>query len=280
MSAQSEELTPTATIVTPKNIEHNREGAFPPSTETSPVMLKQQAQSVDDSLSDARNTTDDPAKTNGALLATVTESHRPSEKAEAQNGHGSKKDEGEYIIVEDAPRAHSPPSDDGVAISTDSAHKSRNLFRHSLSRSPPRVINDIGEDVTPPSPPRSRGTLGARLKRFSSLPRTPSRRSEKRLSGGSRSSNTSSVSTSSILPPPPPPDVPDVSRSPPPIQKIISPWPSAMFYSEILEKKTALERSLAYAGKINELYMHDCGLGQFLMERHTGGKQNTVELKQ
>jgi hypothetical protein len=89
------------------------------------------------------------------------------------------------------------------------------------------------------------------------------------LSAGSRSSNTSSISTAPTLPPSEVPAVPPIPIS---IQKIISPWPSAMFYSEILEKKTALERSLAYAGKINELYIHDCGLGQFLMDRQTGGK--------
>jgi len=147
------------------------------------------------------------------------------------------------------------------------------LFRRSTSRSPPKVSKEISDDPSPsPSSPRQLRTLGANLKRFSSLPRTPSRKPEKRLSTSSRSSNNSSVSASSTVPPPVP-EVPAVPRTPPPVQKIIAPWPSAMFYSEVLAKKTALERSLGYAAKINELYIYDCGLGEFLMDTRSRANQ-------
>jgi hypothetical protein len=52
-----------------------------------------------------------------------------------------------------------------------------------------------------------------------------------------------------------------------------------MFYSDVLAKKTALERSLGYAAKINELYIYDCGLGNFLMERRTGGEMENLGSK-
>lgn len=50
------------------------------------------------------------------------------------------------------------------------------------------------------------------------------------------------------------------------MMKIISPWPDAMSFSDVLAKRTPLERSMGYAMKINELYVSDCGLEEFLIE--------------
>ncbi|RDB23266.1 hypothetical protein Hypma_009641 [Hypsizygus marmoreus] len=132
----------------------------------------------------------------------------------------------------------------------------------SRSRSPPS-IGHTGE--TPSPPPKSfRNSLATNLKRFSSLPRTPSissrsTRSARRSSGGTQYSSRT-PSPSLMLPQHPPP------HPPPPLPKIRSQYPAAMFCNEISSKKTSLERCLLYAQKINELYMYDCGLGDWTIE--------------
>jgi hypothetical protein len=105
---------------------------------------------------------------------------------------------------------------------------------------------------TPSPPPKSPRGLRATLKRFSSaLPRTPSSRG-------------SSVGPGTPSPTPRPP------QPLPPIRKIKSPWPRAMQVNDVLAKKTTFERCVGYAQKINELYIYDCGLSDWLMERQRG----------
>lgn len=220
-----------------------------------------------DLVADVDNAIDDVGlmKSSDLPPPTVVEPPRPSEECVPE----FKRDNSWVNLArEDIPQAVTPTSDEGAAVSGDSGRGPIKIFRSSSSRSPPKQSQEMGDGSPSSSPRQLRSTLGANLKRFSSLPRTPSRRSEKRLSTSSRSSHTSSVSTVSTVPPPVPevPVVPPTALTPPPIQKIITPWPAAMFYSEVLAKKTALERSLGYAAKINELYIHDCGLGEFLMD--------------
>lgn len=255
---------------------HVREGAFAPSTKSDisvikpslPIDINRPKGSMEDLVADVGNAIDDV----GLICAddvpppTVVEPLRVSEDSiQSREGLGMKREESWVSITpEDVPRVLTPNSDD-TGVSVDSGHS---LFRRSSSRSPPKMAREICDDTSPSSTPRHlRSTLTANLKRFSSLPRTPSRRSEKRLSGGSRSS------TSTLPPPPEVPEPSELSHSPAPFQKIISPWPSAMFYAEILSKKSALERSQGYAAKINELYIHDCGLGEFLVDTQHRGKQ-------
>ncbi|TFK55866.1 hypothetical protein OE88DRAFT_1767163 [Heliocybe sulcata] len=94
------------------------------------------------------------------------------------------------------------------------------------------------------------------LKRFSSLPRTPSGAS------GGHSSSAASTRTPSPHRPAQPAFRP----------KITSKWPNAMYYGDVVTRKSALERALGYAHKINDLAMHDCGLGAWVLaKRHPGG---------
>ncbi|KIL00016.1 hypothetical protein PAXRUDRAFT_130803 [Paxillus rubicundulus Ve08.2h10] len=97
------------------------------------------------------------------------------------------------------------------------------------------------------------------IKRFSSLPRTPSLMSLNRLSAGSkRSSRTPSPSVAHSVPGPKPR-----------VRRTRSTSPPAMHFADLIVKKSALERSMGYADKINELYNHDCGLGDWVAEtRH------------
>lgn len=100
------------------------------------------------------------------------------------------------------------------------------------------------------------------IKRFSSLPRTPSLMSFNRPSVGSkRSSGTPSPSVAhSVLQPKPP------------VRRTKSAHPPAMYFADVTVKRTALERSLGYAYKINELYNCDCGLGDWVAETRYKGR--------
>lgn len=243
---------------------HTREGAFPPSIESSassPIEIKHTKEPAGDLISVVSTTAESVSSNHehGFAPPTVIEPSRSSEDSDARSAWLN-------ITQEDIPRVVTPSSDEGASMSVE-GHGSRNLFRRSTSRSPPKPTRELGDDGSPSSSPRQLGrSLTANLKRFSSLPRTPSRsaRSEKRLSGGS-------ASTASTLPPHAEEEIPLMPRSPPPIQKIISPWPQAMFYADVKSKKSALERSLGYAAKINELYVYDCGLSDYVADIQARG---------
>jgi hypothetical protein len=83
------------------------------------------------------------------------------------------------------------------------------------------------------------------LKRYSSLPRTPSVRSPR--IGSFRSS------------------------SPEPRPRIRARSPDAMRFKDVLVKKTAAERAIGYANKINELALYDCGLGDWVVSMKERG---------
>jgi hypothetical protein len=45
-----------------------------------------------------------------------------------------------------------------------------------------------------------------------------------------------------------------------------------MHFADVVVKKNALDRSVGYAQKINELYMYDCGLGDWIVETRYKGE--------
>ncbi|KAI0053089.1 hypothetical protein FA95DRAFT_1065354 [Auriscalpium vulgare] len=98
----------------------------------------------------------------------------------------------------------------------------------------------FADEGSPSSSPK-KGVL-TNMKRFSSLPRTPSLHSE-----ASHDSRPSSV----YIPPQPYP-------------RKRSRWPDAMWCKDVVAKKTALDRAFGYALKINELAMYECGLGEWV----------------
>ncbi|KAL5527621.1 hypothetical protein ACEPAG_6422 [Sanghuangporus baumii] len=115
--------------------------------------------------------------------------------------------------------------------------------------------------------------LDLALKRFSALPRPPSRLSETKLSPRSsishdrasheRSDNGASAGHGNGF-------APEQQRTLPRtkvvcVAKIRSRWPDAMQFADVLAKRTPLERSLGYARKINELANHDPGLGDWVV---------------
>ncbi|KAF8639957.1 hypothetical protein AX17_001207 [Amanita inopinata Kibby_2008] len=133
--------------------------------------------------------------------------------------------------------------------------------------SPPPSQEDTIQIPSPP-PKSFRNSLTTNLKRFSSLPRTPSHssRSGKRSSAETRhSSRTPSPSHQQQSDP----------MGPSQRHKIISRSPPAMFCHEVHSCRTALERCTVYAQKINELYGYDTGLGDWLNDaKYRGSNPN------
>ena len=134
-----------------------------------------------------------------------------------------------------------------VSNSNESGHASsesgRRAFEDVRSGTPqelngpyPRKKESGLEDSS--SETKRKGGLLTNLKRYSSLPRPPSR--SPRLSIFTRSSSP---------------------KSPP---RIRAKSPDAMRFREILSKRTGVERAIGYAHKINELAMYDCGLGDWV----------------
>lgn len=111
----------------------------------------------------------------------------------------------------------------------------------------------------------TKGTL-TNLKRFSSLPRTPS-----------ISSKAPSVPRSSVSPSPPIALSPLPSPSPSPVlrpsrPKIRSNWPESMWCRDVVTLPTALDRAMGYAYKINDLAKYDCGLGDWVVAAKLKGQ--------
>lgn len=126
------------------------------------------------------------------------------------------------------------------------------------SKSPLMSKKDLNEEkVAGLSSSSLKATL-LNIKRFSALPRTPSRASlQSPISDRVR---TPSPSKSPAIAP-----IPVVPR-----QRIKAAWPLAMSCHDVVAKKSPLERAIGYAEKINELAMYDCGLAEWVLYRHRG----------
>lgn len=116
-----------------------------------------------------------------------------------------------------------------------------------------------GQAPSPPpkSPKNLRNSLTRGLKRMS-LSRSPSFKS---LSASSNSGHATSVS-----PPLPSSHPPSSFRPIPARNKIRTLYPAAMYCHEVQSQRTAQERCAIYAQKINELYICDCGLADWVLE--------------
>ncbi|OCH93567.1 hypothetical protein OBBRIDRAFT_885398 [Obba rivulosa] len=274
-----EKLTnvPGASLVHAGSI-HVREGAFPPSTilgprspesgvqihrvqspptlpqAPNPVVFIQQPLQEDPSDRDF----DSPVKVEAILPALAA--HEEDERPELRH-------ESSWVSLtheEFGPPAISPQK--RVELLPDVSRVS-SWSSSSSALSPPvppkqgRGTDD--ERTMSPTGKALRHTLANINKRFSSLPRTPSVLSVKK-SPSPRASRT------------PSPSVIPLRASPRP--RIISAWPDAMRCHEVTSMKSALERSLFYAQKINELAMYDCGLSEWVvtMKYRVGNNPRTA----
>ena len=109
------------------------------------------------------------------------------------------------------------------------------------------------------------------IKRFSALPRTPSRLSVSRASQHSSSVSHDNhflheqYASSSTAYAPSHMELPPTPRRVHYAPKVRSAWPEAMRFNDVVSRKSPLKRSLGYARKINELANYDPGLGDWVI---------------
>lgn len=145
-------------------------------------------------------------------------------------------------------RTPSPQSNYGRhGISLEDTGISPKGLSRSLSLSP-RSSNNA-----PSPPPKSfRNSLTTGLKRFSTLSAKSARRS---------SSSTHETNESLRTPSPP-----GTTHTKNVHRKILDYNPPAMFCHEVYQQRTTAERCAIYVAKINELYIYDCGLSDWVIE--------------
>lgn len=235
--------------------DHRREGAFPPSAATS-------------SDSDTAGSQTIPVNVDAALPQSSNGHRRVVDDAASTGDHTASDEDVPRITVvlplnyKGEQRKHEDSVDETTPIrrqTFDTIPPEQSSPSQSPPSLPPPAMGHTGE--TPSPPPKSfRNSLTTNLRRFSSIPRSPSISSKKsahRSSGGTQySSRTPS---------------PSMAPLPLPRQKIKSQYPSAMFCTEITSRKTSMERCILYAQKINELYMYDSGLGDWTIETKLRG---------
>lgn len=242
------EPVPTSTDVA---VQHTREGAFPPSTILVAPPEKQQSSPADNTV---KLVAELPSKDQLPDLPNDTHNASPSVVTQTINDDRD-------------PAAAQPPElrreRSWVSSSNDSSVESG---RHAFEDARPDLLQEVNgscpsiREIPPeddPSPFSRRGVL-TNLKRYSSLPRTPSTRSPRspRMSIYTQSSSS--------------PDSPSRPR-------IRARSPDAMQFKDVLAKKTSLERAIGYANKINELYLYDCGLGDWVSSmKERGGRYPTI----
>jgi hypothetical protein len=111
----------------------------------------------------------------------------------------------------------------------------------------------------PPDPPPKSGfkfSLTSNLKRLSSLSRTSI--SSKSVGSAGRSSHETRSPSPLSYPYPP--------NSGSNFPKTISMNPAALFCHEVDGQNTTMQRCIIYANKINELYLYDCGLSDWVKQ--------------
>ncbi|KAF9221929.1 hypothetical protein BS17DRAFT_224448 [Gyrodon lividus] len=264
---------------------HIREGAFPPSrlctldseiVNTSPedvTISLPRPDSMDDLVASVGLAIDDMGIISSSDVPppTVIEPPRHHEGRNGRQGLEIRRDENSLSVspspsqepLRAAPFPTPPRSEESVA------HSWVDPGKTILSETVPPVPTKI--DVPYLDTKSLKNALN--IKRFSSLPRTPSLVSLNRLSAGSKHSfRTPSPSVTH-----------SVSRPTPPVRRTRSTSPPAMYFADVVVKKSALERSVGYAYKINELYNYDCGLGDWVagtrqkaLHPQSSGKRATV----
>ncbi|KAI0092592.1 hypothetical protein BDY19DRAFT_1065192 [Irpex rosettiformis] len=242
---------------------HRREGAFPPSNQTTAKSTPEGSPVVKDDSQDHGTST-----SGGSVQIVHPRSPSPesvyedTEDYERRSAIELKRDLS-WVSLKDTSIASSP---NGQAPQHLPGSRSRSCSRSPVPQPPPK---------SRPAPPiegmRSRGSSHSgstnplkatlnNLKRFSALPRTPSSLSMKSFS---RSDSTHrSPSTPS----------PVLATTPRNIRaRVIDPWPDAMTFRDVSALTSPVERASAYAQKIQQLSMCDTGLSEWLQAMQTKG---------
>ncbi|KAJ7117318.1 hypothetical protein C8R43DRAFT_103535 [Mycena crocata] len=238
---------------------HRREGAFSPSTiSTTPST----------SPSDYSPTTAHPGRTIDGMIPNMSDGSK-------SGGSSSSSAVTSPVIIQAPPRMESVREASGeewtyvsrdlTASPSSDGHVSQD--RVSWESYSPRHSQEA-QGGTPSPPPKSfKTSLATGLKRFSSLPRTPSP-SSRSLGRSSSTRSRGRTPSPSVQPESPPLSAP---AQMPRRRKIIALHPSALYSADVTARKSAQERCSMYAQKINELYIHDCGLSKWVLEARMRG---------
>ncbi|KAI0829395.1 hypothetical protein BC628DRAFT_1337370 [Trametes gibbosa] len=249
---------------------HRREGAFPPSTILSSPLNQQLVQSPRTSgdLSTSSHVDERPVvviedeQTDDAAEGDLPTRERKI--SERRAGLELRRESSWVSLSQEVEKSVPNGKSDGLprlpisrSVSSVSGSSSSSGYSR-LPVPPPKNARGGSDDEKPNTlaPSSFRATL-TNLKRFSSLPRTPSRssRSSKRSTSPDmrRSISPSTAPIHIELPPP------RVIMRP----TKVSSWPQAMIVRDVTMLRGARERAKAYAEKINELATYDCGLREW-----------------
>ncbi|KAI0356721.1 hypothetical protein OH77DRAFT_1400943 [Trametes cingulata] len=278
---------------------HRREGAFPPSTILSSPPGQLLVDSPRASEETSTGNTTQSQNTDGRPVVVIEHDNQAEQTREGEGAGGEdvlpreRKDsdrrsgielrrESSWVsLSQEAAAHHSSPNGKSAVLpavsvsrsasSSSASSGSRSASSH-LPVPPPKNAARSGSDDEKAgaslAPSAFRATL-TNLKRFSSLPRTPSRSS--RSSSSKRSTSPSPDVRRSLSPSAAPIRVelptstagarrPVQERKVLPKPTMVSSWPPAMNVRDVTMLRSARERAKAYADKINELAMYDCGL--------------------
>lgn len=246
----SSELSTTMSV-------HRREGAFSPleDTHAEPTSMAVSESTTTKPLeSSNKETTVEILETSGIPSVTVIEPPSRSNTTPAEIDHHKFSE-----WLKSNPELSQPLETKRRGSSVDNTRR-----KHISSESSERSISPDpgGSSYEAPSPPPKsfRNSLTTNMKRLS-LPRSASLSSksgrDRRWSGGG-SSRTPSPSLRRVSPPPR-------------FQKIKLRNPAALFCHEVHSQRTTSERCLIYATKINELYLYDSGLSEWVINTKTRG---------
>ncbi|KAI0079697.1 hypothetical protein K474DRAFT_554772 [Panus rudis PR-1116 ss-1] len=238
---------------------HRREGAFPPSSSntspsmelTTPTPLTETDQNRGEEGVDL-----DASLPSGGTIRLCTEPVDDRESVSHKSFQMVEKHE-----LRREPSWVSLRNEPGRVASPDEGSDYSHEVRRSCSPSPSSVLSS---PLPPPKDeqesPAASGSVNVikstlshfNLKRFSSLPRTPSTSSKDTKPQHQYDSRTPSPSLASIKPKPPRPKIKDRR-------------PAALKCDDVFSKKTAAERCRLYAEKIDQLAETDCGLGDWVL---------------
>lgn len=224
---------------------HLREGAFPPSRFLSTRSSTSASSSIPQAVLEEEDRLASPSPSPSQNSAFESHDSHPQTPQTHEGAHS-------LDVTTPSVRQHSPAPSSNTTSSSSHGH---------TEATPTRPSNSIGQGF-----PSTLQAVDA--KRFSSLPRTPS------------------LSSSMARPPSPPtrnvslavqhPQVIHEEETQPrprrPPHRFKSRNPPAMSCADVTNKKSPLERCGLYARKINELYIYDCGLGDWLLESKFRGE--------
>ncbi|KAK7696625.1 hypothetical protein QCA50_001283 [Cerrena zonata] len=253
---------------------HRREGAFPPSS-SSTVAHTHSEQPLSLPLIDSdqnRQTSDEILPPSETIRLCTKPNSSISEGDDDVDGDQSKpklRREPSWVSIGHESKRVTSPSILSDEVSTRRSSSRSPSIVSSIPLPPPKLESESASDAGEHMLSKAGNSLKAtfsNLKRFSTLPRTPSSTNLSTVSSGLGHS----LQISSPIQPVP------ARKSPRPKKRNRN--PVSLQYQDIAGKKQASERLKLYADKINDLSRHDTGLGEWVLSMKVRGTGSRVVL--